>query len=536
MTNQSQLFSFALAFIVSTIGGILSTYVVRGVARRTGWATRRSGHHIHRRAIPRLGGVAIYGTFISFFAVAASTRIGLSWRQALPVVLPASLLFLVGIVDDFRNLSARLKLGVQVIGGMWLFANGVRLLGPAVLEIKFWGWDLEPVVSFVATIGWVILITNALNLIDGLDGLAAGSALFSIIPLLGLAWAGHNTPVAFSALILGGAVLGFLRYNFNAATIFLGDGGSLFLGFMLAGLAMQSEPAAAPASAAVTVLLISFGLPVFETVVSILRRFLSGKPLFSPDKDHIHHRLLQRGLSQRQAVIALYGICAACALLSLCLLWLGRSFVILILVSTVAMFCMVIQRLDYAEFREFTRFASRIREQRDKIAKNVVISKTARTVNHSKSWPEVNKALEMLLEIAEFDSYVLMPTGGPVLRGEANKVVLRDPVHMNKTNGNGSGNGRPSHKPAAWTVTLDLKDRHASQTIGQFVMGSFRGRSLTIDLNLILIELQPALSSACERLSSHEYEVLEDEDVPILSLKTDDSQLLNRSAVLHCSD
>ena len=156
-------------------------------------------------------------------------------------------------------------------------------------------------------------ITNAFNLIDGLDGLAAGSAFFSTLVVFVVALSSHSSFVSVMTLVLAGAVLGFLRYNFNPATIFLGDCGSLFVGFMLGALALQGMQKS-PTIVAVAIPVVSFGFPILETALSIVRRLISGRPVFTGDREHIHHKLLQRGLSQRQVVTVLYAVSAIFAM------------------------------------------------------------------------------------------------------------------------------------------------------------------------------------------------------------------------------
>ena len=452
-------------------------------------------HHIHRIGIPRLGGVAIFVAFSLLFALGAVTGTNAQWRRQIIVFAPAAMLFLVGLVDDFRCLPAKLKLVFQIVGGIFLFVMHVRLFETTNLHVM--SVNIAPSVSFLATIAWVVLVTNAFNLIDGLDGLAAGAALFSITALFGLALADHDAGVAFTTLLLGGAVLGFLRYNFNPATIFLGDSGSLFLGFMLSGLALQPKNAAAPTLVAVATPLLSFGVPVTETVVSVIRRFLGGKSLFAPDRNHIHHRLLKLGFSQRQAVIILYAVCAGCALLSL-FLRSNRPLVGLILVVAGTIVCFGIQSLGYLEFSEFTRLAQRGVEQKKIIPNNIAIRNVAQMLNGCKSWPEVTKALDLLLRIGEFDSYALLLKDEITVR----RVLIKGAVRDNASPDDWLGNG--THGSAKWAVTMDLHVGN-SRRFGCFSIGRvFRRRNLFVDMNLVFGKLEPALSRACERIKKSE--------------------------------
>src|SRR5258708_7705805 len=249
------------------------------------------------------------------FAVHAARSLSLA--PLTTILPPAILIFLLGIYDDRRDASPLLKFSVQAIAGAMLFAGGLRIFAlPVLFGTHRFSW----VTGLTLTIGWVIAITNAFNLIDGLDGLAAGSALFSTLVVFVVALLGNMSLISLVALALAGAIVGFLRYNFNPATIFLGDCGSLFIGFMLSALALYGAQKA-PTIIAVAIPVVSFGLPILETSLSVLRRFIGGRPVFTADREHIHHKLLQRGMSHRQVVIVLYGVSALFALLSLFLLW-----------------------------------------------------------------------------------------------------------------------------------------------------------------------------------------------------------------------
>ena len=234
------------------------------------------------------------------------------------------------------------------------------------------------------TLLWVLAITNAFNLIDGIDGLAAGSGLFATIAVFVVALVNHRSMAAFLAIALSGAILGFLHYNFNPATIFLGDSGSLFIGFMSSALALQSAEKA-PTMLAVAIPVVSFGLPILDTILSVLRRIISGRHVFAADQEHIHHMLLARGLSQRQVVIILYGVSAIFGLFSLFLLGPTSGFIGIVFVVLGSGVWLGVQRLGYLEFGELRRVAQRTIDQRRVFVNNLAVRRAIdelQLVNH----------------------------------------------------------------------------------------------------------------------------------------------------------
>src|SRR5581483_11005263 len=290
-----------------------------------GWVSAPAHErHLHRTPLPRLGGVAIYAAFVLSIGVGIliNQRFGslaspVTIRTLFTILVPATLIFCLGVYDDLKSVGPWTKFAVQAVAALLLFAGGLRILDlPVLFGTRHFGWA----VGLPLTIFWVIGITNAFNLIDGLDGLAAGSGLFSTIVVFVVATFSQSSVVSLLTIALAGAILGFLRFNFNPATIFLGDSGSLFIGFMLSALALEGAQKA-PTVIAVAIPVVSFGLPILETLLSVLRRLIAGRPVFTADREHIHHKLLERGLSHRQVVVVLYAVSALFALLSLFLLW-----------------------------------------------------------------------------------------------------------------------------------------------------------------------------------------------------------------------
>ena len=299
-------------FIASVLLSFALTWNVRNIALSRGWvALPASSRHIHEVPLPRLGGVAIFFSFVTVIALLVVVSAlfqfesGLSPRKVFYLILCGTMVFGLGLYDDLRPVKPYVKLAVQSLAAVMLFIGGFRVLRLPL----FFGWEDFGWASLPLTIIWVLLITNAFNLIDGLDGLAAGSALFSTVTVFIISLVSGDPLISLLTVVLAGAILGFLRFNFNPATIFLGDSGSLFIGFMLSALALAGSQKA-PTVVAVAIPVVSFGLPLVETTLSVFRRWLNGQPLFSADREHIHHKLLERGFSQRQVVVMLYCVSA----------------------------------------------------------------------------------------------------------------------------------------------------------------------------------------------------------------------------------
>lgn len=258
---------------------------------------------IHKMPIPRLGGVAIWlCTIITFLILVL-----LSWdyphgNGLSGILLGGSMMFLLGFVDDLYDLNPKFKLGIQTGAALIAFLLGVRidvLFNPFGDPIALGLW------SFPLTMIWLVGISNAMNFIDGVDGLAGGVSTISAVTLGVVAIYTQQPISALVAAILAGSMLGFLLFNFHPAKIFMGDSGSLFLGFTLAAVSVSSVLKLATTVTIATPLLI-LGVPIFDTAFAIVRRAINRKPIFQPDKGHLHHRLLGLGLSQRRTVIIIY--------------------------------------------------------------------------------------------------------------------------------------------------------------------------------------------------------------------------------------
>jgi hypothetical protein len=292
------------------------------------------------------------------------------------------------------------KFGIEALAAALLYFGG---FGIHRFDLFSAGFPLRTAVGLPLTVLWVLLITNAFNLIDGLDGLAAGSALFSTIVVLVMSLLIPNPTVTFLTIGLAGAIVGFLRFNFHPASIFLGDSGSLFIGFMLSALALAGS-AKAPTIVAVSIPVVSFGLPILDVALAVVRRFLSGKPLFGGDDDHIHHKLLKRGLRQREAVLILYAVTAGFGLLSLAMLHGGGTIALILAVIGVGVW-LGVQHLRYVEFSELQSVFQRTIQHKRVVANNLSVRRASELLNSCKDLPGLCRILEGTMRPLGFDGF-----------------------------------------------------------------------------------------------------------------------------------
>ncbi len=400
--------SYLTLFTLSFLTALLITPIVRRKATEWGAiATPDNGRHIHSHPTPRLGGVAIYVAFVVTLACVPflGNLVSESFRANLPKLAallgPATFIFLFGVYDDFRGANAPLKLAFQATAAVMVYAAGFRIEN---LSSPFGGyWHLPLLLSFPLTVLWIVGLTNAFNLIDGIDGLAAGASVFALLSILVFSVAQGNPEISLIAVVLAGAVIGFLRHNFNPATIFLGDSGSLFLGFTAAVLSLAGSQKGSTI-VAIAIPLVSFGLPLTEAGLSLVRRFLSGQSLLAGDRGHIHHRLLDHGLTQRQAAILLYAVCALFSLFGLMLLNPQRNLAALIFFVLGVGIVFGVQRLHYAEFSELGNL---IKRRRRAMAVNVRVRRTSDDLSHVTNANQLFAALDSMFETDEFDCALL---------------------------------------------------------------------------------------------------------------------------------
>jgi len=348
--DKAFLFQGIALFSVGFLVTYLLTPVVRVITVRFGIVDAPDERRVHRHATPRGGGIAV---FLGFHAACALLFLSFGTPNGALLTskwwfgfLPASfVLLLLGLADDCRSLPPWVKLGGQTVAAtlFWVSGHGI---------CQFLGWDLPAGVDLAITVVWILVITNAFNLIDGMDGLATGLGIISAIGMGGaLLFRGYPSEVTV-LIALAGACVAFLRFNFYPASIFLGDSGSMFLGFVLATIALSTGSKGA-AAASIGIPLMAVGIPIFDVMLAVWRRSVrrllpphlrrngNGGGITEADSEHLHHRLLRRGFSQKQAASLLYGFSGLLVLVALTsLVW--RSLAVGLYVLSFAGCCYVV--------------------------------------------------------------------------------------------------------------------------------------------------------------------------------------------------
>jgi len=313
--------SFVICGLVALIVSAATMPFLVKISRGFGAISEIGGRHIGEVPVGRLGGVgALLGIVVSLLIQnRLDPVVSTAWlqyqRQTIGFIVGLVLVTTIGLWDDIRRLQAHRKLMAQVVAALICYVFGLRISGVdlPLLEPFQLGWWGLPI-----TVLWIVGIVNAVNLIDGLDGLAGGVLLFASIVNF-VAAIGSGAIVSAALMVsMGGAIFGFLLYNWYPAKIYLGDGGAYSLGFILAVSGLLAPVQKASTGIALLVSILAVGLPVFDTLLTMLRRFIGRRGIFSPDRGHLHHILLDAGISHRRVVIGLYAVC--CVLCSAALI------------------------------------------------------------------------------------------------------------------------------------------------------------------------------------------------------------------------
>ena len=319
------------------------TPVVRDISRSLNIVDAPGVRKIHAHPIPRLGGVAIAIAYVAVILSIPDSLKPFNGLSAWKIIPGAAIVFLTGILDDIFTIKPLVKVAGLVTAASVVYWSGLHIGQLAHRPLSPW-------LDFPLTVFWLLLTSNALNLIDGLDGLCAGMGMLSTLALCAAALSHHNLPLAFATGPLFGALLGFLPFNVSPATIFLGDSGALLVGFLLGCYGMTWTQKTSTLLA-LLVPLLALSIPLLDVTLSVARRLLRKQPIFAPDREHIHHRLLDRGLSPRKAMMVLYGVALVggvfAFLVSTPLIGRYQGFI-------VVLFCLMaavgIRQLHYREF------------------------------------------------------------------------------------------------------------------------------------------------------------------------------------------
>lgn len=307
----------------------------------------KDNRRMHKKAMPRFGGMAMFCGTETALAVFSSSDPKVS-----VIMLGGALIYAVGVIDDIKGIPAKLKFILQISCATIIYIGGIRIdfIRNPFNEATYIYFPLP--VGLIITVLWVVGITNTVNLIDGLDGLAAGVASIASASIAYCAILSGQYGVAIAMLAVTGSALGFLPYNFHPAKIFMGDSGSLFLGFMIAAISILGSTKGATLIATIVPFLV-LGLPIFDTAFAIVRRWLNGAPIMEADKGHLHHRILSTGIGQRRTVLIMYSISAIMGMVAALIV--ERIIIEAVVLIIIAMLLVCVFIADHSSLKEIMR-------------------------------------------------------------------------------------------------------------------------------------------------------------------------------------
>ena len=391
---------------LSAIGCVVLAPAVKRLAGAVGAVDLPAGDRkIHAQATPRLGGAAIF--FPVLLVVCLAMRYFppedplLDAWQLVALVSACAAVFLIGLYDDIRGCAPVAKLIVQVGAASVVYLSGI---GIGRISTPFGGDLSVGVVAYPLTLLWIVGLSNGMNLLDGIDGLAAGVSAMGALTILVVALGQGSSEVVLIAAALLGSLLGFLVFNFPPASIFLGDCGALTVGFLLAVMPIVGNQKTATA---VTLLvpIIALGIPIFDTTLAVIRRTVRGKHPFDPDRQHIHHRLLALGLTQRQVTLNLYAASALLTLLAIFMSNASRIGALMILLAVGAAGVVALRQIGADEFRElWGRFRHGERRRRPPRRRSILVRNTVPLLDRCETLDAVESLLEDVRKELEFEA------------------------------------------------------------------------------------------------------------------------------------
>lgn len=333
-------YHYVIAFLIAFIVTVITTPLVKKIALRFNIVDKPAGRKIHENEMPRLGGLAIaFGVAAGFIYLTPESP------YMSKIILGAIIIIIVGIIDDKVTLSPKMKLFGQLIAALLVVSSGLHI---DYVTIPFYGKLEFGFLSYAITVLWIIGITNAINLIDGLDGLAAGVSSIALSTILLMSILDNQFLVIALSVILLGPTIGFLFFNFYPAKIFMGDTGALFLGYSISIISILGLFKSVTLFSLVIPVII-LAVPIFDTFFAIIRRIVNGQKISRPDNQHLHHRLISIGFSHRAAVFIIYGVSlffgVSAIIFSASTLW-GSLLIILLLLLTIQLTHEIVGKLD----------------------------------------------------------------------------------------------------------------------------------------------------------------------------------------------
>lgn len=339
----------AVAFLISFL---LSPVTIKIAPKIGAMDVPKDLRRMHTSVMPRFGGLAIFAATEITLALAAVYD-----PEMTVILIGGILIFAVGAYDDIRGMSAKVKFFLQAVCAAFLYAAGLRIefvKNPCTLwsdDCPLYIFFPQPI-SFIITVIWIVGITNTVNLIDGLDGLAAGVAAIASGYIAYASALSGQYSVALAMVTVTGASLGFIPSNFHPAKTFMGDCGSLYLGFMIAAVSVMGSTKGATLIVTIVPVL-ALGLPIFDTAFAIIRRWVNNVPIMSADKGHVHHRIMNTGLGQRRTVMIMYCINGIMGMVSVMVV--KREFIEACILTVIALLLLLVFIADHSSFKEITR-------------------------------------------------------------------------------------------------------------------------------------------------------------------------------------
>jgi UDP-GlcNAc:undecaprenyl-phosphate GlcNAc-1-phosphate transferase len=485
---REYIFVSVMAFVISVT---LTPIIRRLCQQRNVLDFPKSPRKIHATPIPRLGGIAIYvAFFLPLLAMFLTT--GNSYElfaqhigTLISLGITSSLVFAIGIYDDIWGATVLQKLLFQTASAVLMYALGFKI---TLLSVPFVGSVPLGILGFPLTILWFVGVANALNFIDGIDGLACGVGFFSVSTIFILSLYLHHPITAFFAAALAGGLFGFALYNFNPASIFMGDSGSLFIGFTIAAISLQGSQ---KSSTAVVLLIpiIALGVPIADTLLAIMRRIGQGVSPFTADKEHIHHRLLNMGFSSRKVTLVLYGVCSFLGITALLMTAVTNQMLTLILIMLSMMTIGGMKMLGYTtDMIAINALAKeRIQQRKRLLRQRKFTEEILSEIEVSPDVATLEKTIMRYLENLEFDIGILRHTTGPL------RFTWRSPRYVNQT----------INPLLTTTVTVPLIVHN--ECYGELLLGKYLDSTTSLVESTLSIEhLKKSIEQSLSRFLSSE--------------------------------